>query len=189
MCSGLLGRRVSLSRRQSRDKPEDWDWCISGLLYRELLLALPKIIVYAWENNRFYKDYFIGDPEQALLDSDVHIPEDVVIERTVKEGLIAATKDQITIALDTKLSDALIREGMAREIVNKLNTQRRNENFEVTDRIIVRIDTTSKVRKCFDEYEDTICHETLATEVKFEKTDGTEWDLNGEKAIISIQKH
>ena len=115
-------------------------------------------------------------------------PEDVIIERQVKEGMIASTKDQITIALDTTLSDELLMEGLAREIVNKLNTQRRNEGLEVTDRITVHIDTTSKVKTCYEQYQDTINREVLATAVYFEKTDGTEWDLNGEKALIRIEK-
>lgn len=114
--------------------------------------------------------------------------EDVLIERQVKEGMIAETKDEITIALDTTLNEELLEEGLMREIINKLNTERRNKGLEVSDRIVVCIDTTSKVQSCFEKYRDTITHEVLALEVYFEKTEGTEWDLNGEKAIIQIEK-
>ncbi|MGE0198922.1 MAG: isoleucine--tRNA ligase [Simkaniaceae bacterium] len=114
--------------------------------------------------------------------------EDVLIERTVKEGTVASTEGAITIALDTTLNDELLMEGLAREIVNKVNTQRRNEGFEVTDRIILRLDTTPRVKKCFQEHEMYIVGEVLAKEVLFQKTEGTEWDLNGEKAIISLKK-
>jgi len=115
-------------------------------------------------------------------------PNDVLIERQVKEGMIASTKDQITIALDTTLTDELLQEGLAREIVNKLNTQRRNEGLEVTDRIVVWIDSTSKLKSCFEAFYDTIVNEVLAIDIRFEKTEGTEWDLNGEKAIIKIER-
>lgn len=115
-------------------------------------------------------------------------PEDVLIERQVKEGMIASTKEQITIALDTTLTDDLLQEGLMREIINKLNTQRREGGLEVTDRIRVTIETTSKVKKCFEAYHEVISHEVLASEVRFEKTEGTEWDLNGEKARIYIEK-
>ncbi len=115
--------------------------------------------------------------------------EDVLIDRKVKEGTIAATEGAITIALDTTLDDALKLEGLAREIVNKVNTQRRNQRFEVTDRITMTLDTTPHVRECFDTHGDYISGEVLATEVKFEKTDGEEWDLNGERAVISIKKN
>jgi len=115
--------------------------------------------------------------------------EDVEIERHVKEGLIAATESQITVALDITMTQELLDEGLMREIINKLNTQRRDQGFEVTDRIQVKIDSTPRVRSCFEKFHDVIIHEVLATHVHFEKTtDGTHWDLNGEKATIDIQK-
>ncbi len=114
--------------------------------------------------------------------------EDIIIDRKVKEGSVAATEGAMIIALDTTLDDALRLEGLAREIVNKVNTQRRNMQFEVTDRVKMVIDTTSHVRKCFEEYRNYIIGEILASEVKFEATQGEEWDLNGERAVISLEK-
>lgn len=114
--------------------------------------------------------------------------EDVLIDRKVKEGTIAKGEGAITIALDIALDEALRLEGLAREIVNKVNTQRRNQNFEVTDRIQMVIDASPYVRACFDQHGDYIKGEVLATDVKFEKTVGEEWDLNGECATISITK-
>ncbi len=114
--------------------------------------------------------------------------EDVLVERFVKEGVIAATKDQITIGLDTLLNEKLLSEGLARELINKINTQRRNETFEVTDRIHIHIETTQYVKTCFNTYRQIILQEVLGVNVFFEKTEGTVWDLNGEKAVISIEK-
>ncbi|MCB1082133.1 MAG: isoleucine--tRNA ligase [Chlamydiia bacterium] len=114
--------------------------------------------------------------------------EDVLIDRKVKEGTIAATEGAITIALDTTLDDALILEGLAREIVNKVNTQRRNEDFEVTDRIALTIDASPYVQECFKTHGEYIQGEVLAKSVTFEKNSGEVWDLNGERATISIKK-
>ena len=114
--------------------------------------------------------------------------EDVLVDRKVKEGTVAATEGAITIALDTTLDDALKLEGLAREIVNKVNTQRRNQGFDVTDRITMVIDSTPYVRECFDKHGDYIKGEVLATEIKFEKTKGEQWELNGESAVIFLQK-
>lgn len=105
--------------------------------------------------------------------------QDVLVDRKVKEGTIAATEGAITIALDTTLDEPLKLEGLAREIVNKVNTQRRNQGFEVTDRITMTIDSTPYVQECFDKHGDYISGEVLATDVKFEKTEGEVWDLNG----------
>ncbi|QVL58331.1 MAG: isoleucine--tRNA ligase [Simkaniaceae bacterium] len=114
--------------------------------------------------------------------------QDVLVDRKVKEGTIAATEGAITIALDTTLDEPLKLEGLAREIVNKVNTQRRNQGFEVTDRITMTIDSTPYVQECFDKHGDYISGEVLATDVKFEKTEGEVWDLNGEHAVISLQR-
>lgn len=115
-------------------------------------------------------------------------PEDVAIERTVLENLIAANEGHITIALETALNEDLILEGLAREIVNKVNTMRREQNFDVSDRITLRIETTSKVQHAYQAFELYIRGEVLAIAVEFAPNDGTEWDLNGEAAKISIQK-
>ncbi|GAB4184792.1 MAG: isoleucine--tRNA ligase [Simkaniaceae bacterium] len=113
---------------------------------------------------------------------------DVQVQREAKEGIVAATEGDITIALDLALNEELLLEGLAREIVNKVNTQRKNENFDVTDRIVIRIDSTEKVRDCFAVHGDYIQGEVLATEVLFESCEGTEWDLNGEPAVICLKK-
>jgi len=114
--------------------------------------------------------------------------EDVVVERKVKGGLVASNRGDLTIILDTVLSDTLLMEGLAREIVNKINMQRRNQGFEVTDRITLRIETSPYVKKCFEEHEIYITGEVLAKEVHFGETEGVEWDLNGERAVISLQR-
>lgn len=121
--------------------------------------------------------------ESIKLDLD-----DIEIDRQTKKGIIASTKNQITIALDTKLTEELIEEGLMREIINKLNTQRRNERLEVTDRIQVTIHSTQKIKKCLEKFHATISHEVLATEIHFQKTDGTHWELNGEQAVVKIEK-
>ena len=123
------------------------------------------------------------DSQTIVLTSD-----DIEIDRQVKENLPCASLGKITVALETQLTDELAKEGLAREIVNKLNTMRRDEGFEVTDRIRVSIETTQSVKDCFDHYSDYITSETLITKIVFETTQGTKWDLNGEAATIAITK-
>jgi len=115
-------------------------------------------------------------------------PEDVAVERIVHEGLIAANAGLITIALNSTLTEDLMIEGLAREVVNKINTMRREANFNVTDRIHIQIQSTDKVHKCFDIHGDFIKNEVLALSVIFAPCDGTEWDLNGEPATMALTK-
>lgn len=113
-------------------------------------------------------------------------PEDVAVERQVRAGLVAATAEGITVGLDTELTESLLMEGLAREVVNKINTMRRDEGYEVVDRICVVMQTSTRVREAFEAHREYIMHEVLATEVNFEACEGTEWDLNGEQARIEI---
>lgn len=114
--------------------------------------------------------------------------EEVEIIRRAKEGVVAGNDQDLAIALDISLNEELLLEGLAREIVNKINTMRRDEKFDVTDRIEVTFDTTGRVKSCYNKYKDYINNEVLTVKVNFGKCDGTSWDLNGEPTIISIKK-
>lgn len=115
-------------------------------------------------------------------------PEEVQVERIVREGLVASNEGAMTIALNTTLNSELIEEGMAREIVNKINTMRREGGFAVTDRIIICIDAGEAVKQSFEKHRNYIENEVLAVSVAFKPCEGTSWDLNGENAIFAITK-
>lgn len=131
-----------------------------------------------------------GDKVNIRIDGEeiTLTPEDVTVEREVREGLIAANQGVITIALDTVLTEDLLIEGLAREVVNKINTMRREAGFEVTDRIHVKINTTERLKSCFDKYGPMIEGEVLALSIDFGPCEGTVWDLNGEAATIALIK-
>lgn len=114
-------------------------------------------------------------------------PSDVLIERKVKVGVAAGNQGDLTVALDTELNDDLLEEGLARELVNKINTMRRELNFQVTDRIHITLQSTDKVQACFTKYEDYITGEVLGTKVNFGPCEGETQDLNGEATKISIK--
>jgi isoleucyl-tRNA synthetase len=122
-----------------------------------------------------------GEPVELEL-------SDVQIERKVKEGLAAGNEGELTVALDTALNEELLQEGLAREIVNKINTMRREMGLEVTDRIHVEMQTTPRVQESFEKHRSYIVGEVLAVEVRFGSCEGTPWDLNGEETYISIKK-
>ena len=117
-------------------------------------------------------------------------PEDVEVERIVKDGLIATNANEITVALDTQLNEDLILEALARELVNKVNTMRRNADLHVSDRIDLTLKTTDKVKSSLKIWEKYVCQEVLAKNITFnssdEKGEGDEWDLNGEITTIKM---
>lgn len=114
--------------------------------------------------------------------------EDVLVERTVHEGHAAATEGGIVVALNLELSEDLLLEGLARELVNKINTMRRDQDFDVQDRIAVTIQTTARVKEAFEKHSDYITQEVLAVEWNFADCQGTNWDLNGEAASIEVSR-
>ncbi len=122
--------------------------------------------------------------EEIVLSSD-----DVAVERIVHEGMIAMTTKGVTVAYDPTLTEDLLMEGLAREIVNKINTMRRDADLHVSDRIEVTIEGTDRVEQAFALHKEYICHEVLATHVLFKPSkEGKEWELNGEPTRISIQR-
>ena len=115
-------------------------------------------------------------------------PEDVAVERKVLEGVIALSSQNITVVLDTALSEDLLLEGLARELVNKINTMRREDGYAVADRISLQLKTSSRVKESFEKHKEYVCHEVLALHVEFvDELDGAEVDLNGEPAVLSLR--
>ncbi len=131
-----------------------------------------------------------GDTVAVHVDGEAIVltPEDVAVERLVHEGVIAANSGLLTIALDTSLTDELIIEGLARELINKINTMRREAGFDVTDRVKVTLDTTAPVKRALEVHGEMICNEVLAVDVAFRPCQGTPWDLNGETATIALDR-
>ncbi|MFS8563696.1 MAG: isoleucine--tRNA ligase [Rhabdochlamydiaceae bacterium] len=114
--------------------------------------------------------------------------EDVDIERTTKGSLVAGTENSITLVLDAVLNEDLLLEGIGRELVNKINTMRKEGGLSVTDRITIKLKTTPRVQEAMEKHRDYICHEVLAVTFSFEECQGTEWDINGEATTIVLAK-
>jgi isoleucyl-tRNA synthetase len=132
-----------------------------------------------------------GDSLPVTIEGEsiVLTPEDVQVERQVLEGLVGANEGVITIALDTALTEELLIEGIARELVNKINTMRREAEFSVTDRIHVKMEASEKVKKAYQDHKDYIDGEVLAVIVDFVPSlEGTEWDINGEATKMALTK-
>lgn len=115
--------------------------------------------------------------------------EDVEIKQIAHEGWIAMHGGAVTVALETELNEELILEGIAREIVNKINTMRREAKLEVTDRVIVYLESTPLVEKALQAHRAYVQEEVLALEIIHAPGEGAlSWDLNGEPATIAIDK-
>jgi isoleucyl-tRNA synthetase len=91
------------------------------------------------------------------------LPEEVLVERRGKDGWAVAGEDGLTVALDLALDPALELEGRARELIHRVNTKRKDEGLEITDRIAL---TLPRADSDLLAHQDWIAGETLATQVE-----------------------
>ena len=116
--------------------------------------------------------------------------EDLLIEMTKKDGFESLGDRGVTVVIDKNLTPELIEEGNVREIISKIQTMRKDSGFEVMDNIRVAFAGNETVEAIAKRNEAEILEETLGTALlagetlKFSK----EWNINGEKVTISVEK-
>ena len=132
-----------------------------------------------------------GEIKLSLEGQDVVLSEDdLLIDRSQKEGFVVEQEGEISVVLDTALSDALLREGLMRELISKIQNMRKEAGFEVTDKIVVAVDGTEKVNAVVAEDAADICREVMAERMEASIADGysREWNVNGEQVTITVKK-
>ena len=115
-------------------------------------------------------------------------PEMVDIRISSKEGFDVGMENNNFIILDTTLTDDLILEGIAREMVSKVQQLRKNKDFNVIDRITLYYNGDTDIDNCVIKFNDYIKHETLSTDI-VKKDNLTEvYDLNGHDCYIDVER-
>ena len=118
--------------------------------------------------------------------------EDMLIAPMQKPGYVAQSEGDFTVVLDSNITDELRREGYLREVISKVQTMRKEAGFEVTDRIAVYAAGSALIEDVIRTGEQTLKEGVLAVEVTVGSVkDGAyakEWDLNGEKATLAVEK-
>ena len=116
--------------------------------------------------------------------------EDLLIDTAQMEGYVSEDDNGITVVLDTNLSEELLEEGFVREIISKVQTMRKEADFEVMDKIVITYEGSEKAETVFAKNADEIGAETLALEVKKATPAGyvKEWKINGEAVTMGVEK-
>ncbi|WP_370103884.1 isoleucine--tRNA ligase, partial [Winogradskyella sp.] len=117
--------------------------------------------------------------------------EDVEITSQDIEGWLVASQSGITVALDVTIDEELRKEGIARELVNRIQNLRKDSGFEVTDRIDVQLQKDAQVTAAIASNEDYIKSETLTEELQIIETlnNGIEIAFDDVNTKLFIQKH
>ncbi len=136
-------------------------------------------------------EYLLNPDFETTGETAVFITaEDLEMSTDEISGYEVANKGSLTVALDITISDELKKEGNAREFINKIQNIRKESNFELTDRIVVRVQENQLLQTSLNQYKDYICAEILADSLDFLPvlTDGSEIEVNDAILIVSILK-
>lgn len=131
-----------------------------------------------------------GGKYSFVVDGDVNVEvgiDDLLISTLNKSGYVAESDKGITVVLDTNLNDELIAEGYERELVSKIQTMRKEADFNVVDRIKVGFQASDVIKDVFEKRGKNIATDVLADEIsqnlgQIQK----EWDINGESVTLSV---
>ena len=116
--------------------------------------------------------------------------DDLLIDMAQKEGYVSQEDNRMTVVLDTNLTPELVEEGFVYEIISKIQTMRKESGFEVTDHIRVSINGNDRLSEIARKNKDAISGKVLADELTSgaEYAVSKEWNINGENAVIAVER-
>jgi isoleucyl-tRNA synthetase len=116
--------------------------------------------------------------------------EDVEILSKEISGYKVANEGRLTVALDVSISAELKEEGVAREIISKLQSLRKEMNLEVTDKILIKIEAHDYIKSSINQFKSYICTELLAISIEFELASSLEntIEVDENRIQVSISK-
>ena len=123
------------------------------------------------------------DTEIALAE------EDLLIDVAKMDGYVTEGDNYVTVVIDTTLTPELIEEGYVREVISKIQTMRKDSDFQVTDRIKVYVTGNAKIAEVMEKNADEIKRVVLGDAFVMDAAcdNSKEWNINGEKVTIGVE--
>jgi isoleucyl-tRNA synthetase len=144
--------------------------------------ALPQQDVNALEKSGSLRIPVAGQTAEITLDDVEIFSEDI-------PGWMTANDGKLTVALDITVTDALKKEGIARELVNRIQNIRKSQGYEITDRIRVTIQSDPHVNEAVEEFKSYIANQVLADSITLAAIgEGTELDMDDFKLLALVEK-
>jgi isoleucyl-tRNA synthetase len=118
------------------------------------------------------------------------VPEDVIAHIQPREGYVFASDKDMFVALDTHLTQELLLEGYSRELVNKIQFNRKEQEFDIMDRIRILWNGDDEIRQTIERHRDYILSETLCDELtEVKENEGMDrFDINGREVRMQITR-
>ncbi len=135
-------------------------------------------------NEKGMLSFTVGDVTVELT------KDDLLITMAQKEGYVSQEDNKITVVLDTNLTEELLEEGFVYEIISKIQTMRKDADFEVMDHIRVSLNGNATLSALASKNAEAICSKVLADELTADAVFAVtkEWNVNGEQVTISMEK-
>lgn len=147
-------------------------------------------IVATWDQDEIRNFEINGGTNLQIEGEDILLDNlDVEVSTADIPGMLVASESGVTVALDITLTPALIEEGLARELVNRIQNIRKDSGFEVTDRIVVEISGPDEIKNAMESNNSYICNETLADSLNWvTNTDLPKFDIESHETGIAVKK-
>jgi isoleucyl-tRNA synthetase len=133
-----------------------------------------------------------GELNFTINGTPINLKEtDVEIRTSEEQGYVVEMSGENYVILNTALTTELVQEGLAREVVSKVQNMRKNAGFDLTDRIELKFTADEEVAAAVKAFESYVTEETLAVAVKRQEQAGEgfeKWDINGHAAAIQVVK-
>ena len=115
--------------------------------------------------------------------------DDLLIEAVQKTGLFSVSDFGVTVAIDTTLTPELVEEGFVREIISKIQTMRKDADFNVTDHIVISVEGNDKIADIISRNKEEIFTAVVADDLTVGSVDGhtADWNINGEKVTFGVK--
>ncbi|RNI34476.1 isoleucine--tRNA ligase [Hanamia caeni] len=116
--------------------------------------------------------------------------EDIEVSTNEIPGFEIAVKGSLTVALDLQMTDTLKKEGFAREFINRIQNLRKENDFELTDKILLKVQEKEGLKDIITEFNEYICAEILADSIEYspEILNGIKIDVNNDTFTVKISK-
>jgi len=136
------------------------------------------------KNGSFTFSLLPGEPVVTMEDVEV-IPEDI-------PGWLVANEGNLTVALDIEVTPELRNEGMARELINRIQNIRKSSDFDITDKVNVELSHNDMVKDALDSFSDYIAAQVLADDIRIADLEPgenvVELDIDGEKILAKVTR-
>jgi isoleucyl-tRNA synthetase len=110
------------------------------------------------------------------------------MERGPKDDRLIATEQGLTVLLDTRLTEELIQEGLAREVINRVQTFRKNAGLKITDRIALDLVVEGPIQLAAMKFQDYIARETLASTINIASPSETLINVGKTESVFEVDE-